>query len=40
MEEQIRGKLVEFGIVREGYQGAFIEQIKDMCGGMLEHTLS
>jgi len=24
----------------KGYQGVFVEQIKDMCGGMLEHTLS
>jgi len=31
---------VDFGIVREGYQGAFVEQIKDMCGGMVEHALS
>jgi hypothetical protein len=30
---------VEFGIVHEEYQGAFVEKIKDMCGGMLEHTL-
>ncbi len=29
---------MEFGIVHEGYQGAFVDHIKDMCGGMLEHT--
>jgi hypothetical protein len=40
MEEQFWSKLVEFGIVHEGYQGVFVENIKDMCGGMLEHTLS
>jgi hypothetical protein len=31
---------VEFGIVHEGYQGVFVENIKDMYGGMLELTLS
>jgi hypothetical protein len=35
MGDQFCGKLVDFGIVHEGYQGAFVEQIKDMCGGMV-----